>query len=85
MPVFQHAVSEALSLALVISFPVLAVSLVVGLVISLFQAVTQIQDQALSFVPKLLATSLALLVVGGWMAAEVVRFTESLWRHSLAH
>lgn len=70
---------EALLLALVLSLPALAASLLVGLVVSFLQAVTQIQDHALSFVPKLLAVALALAVSAGWSGAEIVRFASRLF------
>ncbi|MDI7267426.1 MAG: type III secretion system export apparatus subunit SctS [Myxococcota bacterium] len=70
---------EALLLALVLSLPAIAASLLVGLVVSFLQAVTQIQDQALSFVPKLLAVALALAVSAGWCGAEIVRFASRLF------
>lgn len=70
---------EALYLILLVSLPVLAVSLVVGLLVSLFQAMTQVQEQTLTFVPKLVAVALTLVVAGGWMGGEVVRFTQAVW------
>ncbi|MBI2896486.1 MAG: flagellar biosynthesis protein FliQ [Deltaproteobacteria bacterium] len=70
---------EALYLALLLSIPVLAASLVVGLVISLLQAVTQVQEQTLSFVPKLVAALLALAAAGPWIGSELARFTTRLW------
>lgn len=72
--------AETLYLALLVSAPVLAVSLVVGLLVGLLQAVTQVQEQTLSFVPKLVAVALVLAVGGGWMGGELVRFTDTLWR-----
>jgi flagellar biosynthetic protein FliQ len=70
---------EALYLILLVSLPVLAVSLLVGLLVSLFQAMTQVQEQTLTFVPKLVAVALTLVLAGGWMGGEVVRFTQSVW------
>jgi type III secretion HrpO family protein len=64
---------EALLLALVLSLPVLAAALLVGLLVSFLQAVTQIQDTALSFVPKLLAVAVALAVSAGWIGGELTR------------
>ena len=72
--------AETLYLVLLVSAPALAVSLLVGLAIGLLQAVTQVQEQTLSFVPKLVAVGLALAVGGGWMGAELLRFTDALWR-----
>lgn len=72
--------AEALSLTLVLSLPVLAVSLLVGLLISLAQSVTQVQEQTLSFVPKLIAVGLVLILLGPSMGRELARFTERLYR-----
>jgi type III secretion HrpO family protein len=72
---------EALLLALVLSLPVLAAALLVGLVVSFLQAVTQIQDTALSFVPKLLAVAVALAVSAGWMGAEMTRLATRVFTH----
>jgi flagellar biosynthetic protein FliQ len=70
---------EALYLVLLVSGPPLLVSLVVGLLVGLGQAMTQVQEQTLTFVPKLVAVGLVLGVLGGWMGAEVLRFTGALW------
>lgn len=59
--------------------PLLGVSLAVGLLVSLFQAATSIQEYTLTFVPKLAAVGLVLLVSGHWMLGEVVRFTDTLF------
>ena len=59
--------------------PVLLVSLIVGLVISIFQTVTSIQEQTLTFVPKILAIFVALLIFGHWMMNNMVQFMERLW------
>jgi flagellar biosynthetic protein FliQ len=72
--------AETLYLVLLVSAPALLVSLAIGLAIGLLQAVTQVQEQTLAFVPKLAAVALSLAVAGGWMAAELVRFTTSLWQ-----
>jgi len=70
---------DALVLSLMLSLPVLAASLLVGLVVSFLQAVTQIQDHALSFVPKILAVSVALALSAGWMGGEIVRLASRLF------
>ncbi len=71
---------HALLLALLISgLPVLA-ALVVGLLVSIFQAATQIQEQTLSHAPKIAAVFLVLALGGGWMLGQLVRFTISLLR-----
>lgn len=72
--------AETLYLVLLVSAPVLIVSLVVGFVIGLLQAVTQVQEQTLSFVPKLIAVGVALAVGGGWMGGQLLRFTDALWQ-----
>ena len=65
---------EALTLLLMISLPVLLTVLAVGLVVSIFQAVTQINENTLSFVPKLVAAVLVFLIAGPWMLSTVVDF-----------
>jgi len=69
---------EALRVALLVSAPVMVASLVVGLVTSLFQATTQIHEQTLAFVPKILASFLALIVFGPWMLERLVSFATRL-------
>jgi len=76
---FLKVTNEALILILVLSAPPLLISLVVGLAISLFQATTQIQEQTLTFVPKITAVFLTLALTGYWMMAQMVRFTQSLF------
>ena len=71
--------AEALYLVLLVSAPALLVSLAVGLSVGLLQAVTQVQEQTLSFVPKLAGVAIALVVAGGWMGAQLIRFTSRLW------
>ncbi|MBD7959874.1 MULTISPECIES: flagellar biosynthesis protein FliQ [Comamonas] len=65
---------EALTLLLMISLPVLLTVLAVGLVVSIFQAVTQINENTLSFVPKLVAAVLVFAIAGPWMLSTVVDF-----------
>lgn len=71
--------STALYLVIKVSAPVLLISLIVGLVISIFQTVTSIQEQTLTFVPKIIAVFLGLIVLGGWMLNEMSGFMVSLW------
>ena len=71
--------STALYLVIKVSAPVLLVSLIVGLIISIFQTVTSIQEQTLTFVPKIIAVFLALIVLGGWMLNEMSGFMVTLW------
>ena len=72
--------SEALEITLMIALPLMVVGLVVGVVISIIQAVTQIQEQTLSFVPKLLAMAAVLVIAGPWMIDAVTGYTQDLWR-----
>ena len=65
---------------LFLSAPVLIVSLVVGLVISILQATTSIQEQTLTFVPKIVAIFMALFFLGPWLFARLVQYTVSLFR-----
>jgi len=69
---------ETVLTALLLSAPPLLMGLVVGLIISIFQAVTQIQEQTLTFVPKLIAVLLALLVFGPWMLNLIMGFCERI-------
>lgn len=71
--------SEALFLIIKTSAPILLVSLAVGLVISIFQTVTSIQEQTLTFVPKILAVFLTLMLLGGWMLDNMSGFMVDLW------
>ncbi|GFI45748.1 hypothetical protein IMSAGC019_01061 [Lachnospiraceae bacterium] len=71
--------SSALFLIIKVAAPVLLVSLCVGLIVSIFQTVTSIQEQTLTFVPKVLAIFLALMVLGHWMLGEMSGFMVELW------
>ena len=62
-----------------VAAPVLLTALLVGFLISLFQAATQIQEPTLSFVPKMIAVAIVLLVTGNWVLAELVSFTNQLF------
>lgn len=69
---------ESLYLVLLVSAPAVLASLVVGLLVSLVQTATQLQDHTLSFVPKLVAVMVALAVAGPWAGMEIVRFARHL-------
>ncbi len=71
--------SRAISLVLTSSAPMLIAALVVGLIISIFQATTQIQEQTLAFVPKIIVIFLVLLVAGPWIITSLVDFTNDLF------
>lgn len=66
---------EAIKTTIIVSLPMLGLGLIVGLIISIFQAVTQIQEITLTFVPKILVILLALLVFANWMINYLIRFT----------
>jgi flagellar biosynthetic protein FliQ len=70
---------DAIQTGLLVAGPILVVSLVVGLIISIFQATTQIQEQTLTFVPKLLAAAVVGLIAGPWMLHTVVNFTQRIF------
>ena len=71
--------SQALYLIIKVSLPVLLISLCVGLIISIFQTVTSIQEQTLTFVPKIVAVFLSLILLGNWMLTTIVEFIVELW------
>ncbi len=70
---------DALFLIIKVSLPVLLVSLCVGLIVSIFQTVTSIQEQTLTFVPKIICVFLSLILFGNWMMEAMVEFMQSLW------
>jgi flagellar biosynthesis protein FliQ len=76
--VLQIAV-QAMAVAAKLCAPVLGVSLVIGLAISLIQAVTQIQEATLTFVPKLLAIAVVLVFAGNWMLQTLMDFTRAMF------
>ena len=71
--------TQAMKLALEIAGPILLVGLFVGLIVSLFQAVTQIQEQTLTFIPKIVAMALLIVVLGPWMLDQLVAYTAALF------
>ncbi len=70
--------TQALETMLLVSLPTLLISLVVGVIISIFQSVTQIQEMTITFVPKIIVTFLSLLVFGAWMLEKIVGFTREI-------
>ncbi len=70
---------EAMFLIIKVSLPVLLVSLIVGLTVSIFQTVTSIQEQTLTFVPKIISIFVALIIFGQWMINSMVEFMVELW------
>ena len=71
--------SQAMSLALKIAGPLLLVALVIGLLISVFQAVTQIQEQSLSLIPKIAGVAVVIVLLGPWMLGQLVAYTTALY------
>lgn len=72
-------VRETLTLMLVISGPILLGGLLIGLIISLFQAVTQIQEQTLSFVPKIIVMTVLAIMLAPWMGRMVMEFAQRMF------
>jgi len=71
---------QMLGTVLKVTGPIFAVALLVGLLVSIFQVVTQIQEMTLTFVPKILAVVGVLALLGHWMLTTVVSFTETMFR-----
>jgi flagellar biosynthesis protein FliQ len=70
---------NALTMTIMLAGPMMAAALIVGLVISVFQALTQIQEQTLTFVPKILAVFATLLVAGPWLLKNLLNYTTGLF------
>jgi flagellar biosynthesis protein FliQ len=70
---------QALWMTMIICAPLLGVALVVGLLVGIFQAATSINEQTLSFIPKLLALGLTLSIMGGWMINTLADYTRSIF------
>ncbi|MCG8395223.1 flagellar biosynthesis protein FliQ [Bacillus atrophaeus] len=70
---------KAVYVTLLISGPLLAIALLVGLIVSIFQATTQIQEQTLAFIPKIVAVLLGLIFFGPWMLSTILSFTTELF------
>jgi flagellar biosynthetic protein FliQ len=70
---------DALFMVMLVSAPMLGLGLIVGVAVSIFQATTQIQEQTLVFVPKIIATFVAILIFGPWILGMVVDFTRDLF------
>ena len=72
-------IREALELTLIVSAPLLLTALAVGLVVSVFQAATQINEQTLSFIPKLLGVFVAIVVCGPWILQMMIDYTQRIF------
>jgi flagellar biosynthetic protein FliQ len=71
--------TQAMTLGLEVAGPILLVGLVIGLAVSLFQAVTQIQEQSLSFIPKIVGLALLIVILGPWMLDRLVNYVINLY------
>ena len=71
--------TQAMGLGLKVAGPLLLTALVVGVIVSVFQAVTQIQEQSLSLVPKIAAVAVVIVVLGPWMLGQLVTYTAALF------
>lgn len=69
-----HLISRAMMVALMVAAPLLATALIVGVLVSLVQALTQIQEQTLTFIPKLIAVAIVLLLCMPWMITQLVNY-----------
>lgn len=72
--------NNCFEMAFMIALPLLLVALVVGLLISIFQTATSVQEQTLSFVPKIIAVGVLLIILFPWMSRTLTQYTEHLWR-----
>lgn len=70
---------DALAMVMLVSAPMLILGLVVGLMVSVFQAATQIQEQSLAFIPKIIAVFVAILIFGPWMLSLIVDYTREIF------
>ncbi len=70
---------RALEMAVLLAMPVLLATFIVGLVVSIFQAATQIQEMTLAYIPKIVAAMLTLFLLGGWMLSKLLDFTREIF------
>lgn len=83
--VVMDIAAKALYLVIQAALPILLVSLTVGLIVSIFQTVTSIQEQTLTFVPKIIAVFLALMLFGNWILTILIEFMNELWSNFAAY
>ena len=78
---------EALAMVMLVSAPMLGLGLIVGLIVSVFQATTQIQEQSLAFIPKIIAVFVSVLVFGPWMLSLMVDYARGIFMnlHQVIH
>ncbi len=70
---------KALEMTVLLAMPVLAATFLVGLVVSIFQAATQIQEMTLAYIPKIVAAMLTVFILGGWMMGKLIDFTREIF------
>lgn len=73
--VFLQLIRDTMYISLILALPILIVGTIVGIIISIIQTATSIQDQSLAFIPKLIATIATIIVLGPWMLTQMVQFT----------
>jgi flagellar biosynthetic protein FliQ len=71
--------TQAMTLAFEVAGPILLVGLVIGLAVSLFQSVTQIQEQSLSFIPKIIGLAVVIVILGPWMMDKLINYVTNLY------
>jgi flagellar biosynthesis protein FliQ len=71
--------TQAMTLGLEVAGPILILGLIIGLAVSLFQAVTQIQEQSLSFIPKIVGLAVLIIILGPWMLDKLVNYVTNLY------
>ena len=71
--------TQAMTLALEIAGPILLLGLIIGLLVSIFQAVTSIQEQSLSFIPKIIGLAALIVILGPWMLGQLVNYAQNLY------
>ncbi len=74
-----YIAQEALKVVIYVSAPILLISMIVGLIISIFQATTQIQEQTLTYVPKILSVIAAIALFGSWMLKVLIEYTQNIF------
>ena len=72
---------QALILILILSGPPIIISMILGLLVAIFQAATQIQEQTLSFTVKLFAVVITLMLLGGWLSAQIIQYANTIFRN----
>jgi flagellar biosynthetic protein FliQ len=72
---------QAMTLVMKVGGPLLLTGLVIGLVVSIFQTITQIQEQSLTFIPKIAGVAVVIVVAGPWMLSQLLGYTEELYRN----